>query len=91
MSMINISNHQILDTLGNKPEIAIVSTFDTVSIDLLGIINPILSLISLLIGISVGIVTLYLQINKVRKSQDRMVSWKLDTMSSNILDGRKGC
>ena len=72
MSMINASNHQILDTLSNKPEIAIVSTVGTVSIDLLGIINPILSLISLLIGIRVGFTTLYLQINKVRKSQDGM-------------------
>ena len=59
----------ILDTLSNKPVIGMASTVGTVGIELLGIINPVLSFISLLIGISVGMVTLYLQIKKVRKSQ----------------------
>jgi len=58
----------ILDTLGKYPEIGIGSTLGTSAIHWFGIINPLLSMVSLLIGITVGLVTLYLQINKIRKS-----------------------
>ena len=58
----------ITDTLSKYPEIGIGSTLGTSAVHYLGIINPLLSMVSLLIGITVGLVTLYLQINKLRKS-----------------------
>ena len=57
----------ILDTLNNKPEIGIVTSVGSVGIEVLGILNPILSFLSLCIGLSVGVITLYLQINKLRR------------------------
>ena len=54
----------ILDTLSNKPVIGMASTVGTVGIELLGIINPVLSFISLLIGISVSMVTLIYKLKK---------------------------
>tara|TARA_Y100001938_G_scaffold151019_1_gene245167 strand:+ start:8449 stop:8631 length:183 start_codon:yes stop_codon:yes gene_type:complete len=57
----------IADTLSKYPEIGIGSTIGTSVIHWLGVVNPILSTVSLLIGISVGVTTLYLQINKLRK------------------------
>ena len=56
----------IIDTLSNRPEIGIVSTLGSGTLHWLGVINPMLSFISLLIGISVGLTTLYLQIKKLR-------------------------
>ena len=58
----------ITDTLSKYPEIGITSTVGTSVVHWLGIINPVLSTLSLIVGISVGVVTLYLQIQKVRKS-----------------------
>ena len=58
----------IIDTLSKYPEIGITSTVGTSVVHWLGIINPVLSTLSLIVGISVGVVTLYLQIQKVRKS-----------------------
>ena len=58
----------ITDTLSKYPEIGIGSTIGTSAIHWFGIINPLLSMVSLLIGITVGLTTLYLQIQKVRKS-----------------------
>jgi hypothetical protein len=56
----------ITDTLYKYPELGVVSTVGTSAIHWLGIINPLLSMVSLLIGITVGLTTLYLQINKIR-------------------------
>ena len=56
----------MLDTLSKYPEIGVGSTIGTSAIHWFGLINPILSTISLLIGISVGLTTLYLQIKKLR-------------------------
>ena len=56
----------ITDTLTKYPEIGIGSTIGTSAVHWLGIINPVLSAISLIVGISVGIVTLYLQVQKLR-------------------------
>ena len=58
----------IIDTLSKYPEIGITSTVGTSVVHWLGIINPVLSTLSLMVGISVVVVTLYLQIQKVRKS-----------------------
>ena len=57
----------ITDTLSKYPEIAIGSTVGSGTLHWLGVINPILSFISLLLGISVGIVTLYLQLKKLKR------------------------
>ena len=57
----------ITDTLSKYPEIGIGSTVGTSAIHWLGVMNPILSTVSLVIGIAVGLTTLYLQIQKLRK------------------------
>ena len=57
----------ITDTLSKYPEIGIGSTVGTSVVHWLGIINPVLSTISLIIGITVGIVTLYLQMQKMKR------------------------
>ena len=59
----------IIDTLANKPIIGMASTIGTGTLHWTGVINPVLSFISLCIGITVGLITLYLQIKKIRKSQ----------------------
>ena len=59
----------ILDTLNSHPSIGMASTIGTGALHWTGVINPVLSFVSLCIGITVGIITLYLQINKIRKSQ----------------------
>ena len=56
----------IADTLSKYPEIGIGSTVGTSAVHYLGIINPLLSTISLVIGISVGLTTLYLQVRKLK-------------------------
>jgi hypothetical protein len=55
----------ITDTLNTYPEIGIVSTVGTSIVHYLGLVNPILSTISLLIGILLGLTTLYLQVKKM--------------------------
>ena len=57
----------ITDTLSKYPEIGIGSTIGTSAVHWLGVMNPILSTVSLVIGIAVGLTTLYLQIQKLRK------------------------
>jgi len=57
----------ILDTLSKYPEIGIGSTVGTSVVHYLGVINPLLSTVSLVIGISVGLTTLYLQVRKIKK------------------------
>jgi hypothetical protein len=58
----------IIDTLSNNPTIGIATSFGSAWLGWLNVLNPILSFISLCIGIAVGIATLIVQINKVRKS-----------------------
>ena len=57
----------ITDTLSKYPEIGIGSTVGTSAVHYLGLVNPILSTVSLVIGISVGLTTLYLQVSKIKK------------------------
>ena len=56
----------ILDTLSKYPEIGIGSTVGTSAVHFFGVINPVLSTVSLVIGISVGLTTLYLQVRKIK-------------------------
>jgi len=57
----------IIDTLSKYPEIGIGSTVGTSIVHWTGIVNPVLSMVSLLIGITVGLTTLYLQVRKIKK------------------------
>ena len=66
----------ILDTLNSHPSIGMACTIGTGFLHWTGAINPILSFISMLIGITVGITTLYLQIIKIRKCQ-KGNGWKI--------------
>jgi len=56
----------IIDTLSKYPEIGIGSTVGTSAVHWMGLVNPVLSTVSLVIGISVGLTTLYLQIRKIK-------------------------
>lgn len=58
-----------IDTLASNPQIGIATSFGSALISWLGVLNPILSFISLVVGIAVGITTLIVQINKVRKNK----------------------
>ena len=51
-----------LRVLGQYPEIGITSSVGSGVIHWLGVLNPILSFISLIIGISIGLVTLYIKL-----------------------------
>ena len=48
-----------LNVLTNNPEIGIISSLGSGFVHWLGIFNPILSFISLSIGIAIGLITLY--------------------------------
>ena len=56
----------MMNTLSNNPEIGLATTFGSVIVSWLEVLNPIMSFTSLCIGIAVGVVTLILQINKLR-------------------------
>ena len=60
----------IVDILNSHPSIGMASTIGTGTLHWIGVINPVLSFISLCIGVTVGVITLYLQIIKIRKSQE---------------------
>lgn len=48
-----------LKILANNPEIGLTSTLGTGLIHFLGVLNPILSFVSLIIGVIIGALTLY--------------------------------
>ena len=51
-----------LRVLANNPEIGITSSLGSGAIHWFGVLNPILSFISLVIGISIGIMTIYMKL-----------------------------
>ena len=51
-----------LKVLANYPEIGVTSTLGSGLIHFLGVLNPILSFISLSIGISIGLMTIYMKL-----------------------------
>ena len=55
-----------LKILSNYPELGITSSLGSGVIHCLGILNPILSFISLIIGISIGLMTIYTKIKGVK-------------------------
>tara|TARA_R100000808_G_C2146367_1_gene154281 strand:- start:1023 stop:1208 length:186 start_codon:yes stop_codon:yes gene_type:complete len=55
----------LLDTLGNKPHLGIGSTIGSSIVHWTGVLNPILSFVSLCLGIAVGVITLIIQIRKL--------------------------
>ena len=60
----------ILDTLANRPMLGSGVSMGSGFISYLEVLNPILSFVSLCIGVLVGIVTLYLQVSRIRWFQD---------------------
>ena len=52
-----------LRVLSHYPELGITSSLGSGLIHWLGILNPILSFISLIIGITIGIITIYMKLN----------------------------
>ena len=60
----------ILDTLANRPMVGASASMGSGFISYLEILNPILSFVSLCIGVMVGIVTLYLQVKRLK-------NWKM--------------
>ena len=63
MTMMN----DTLKILANNPEIGLTSTLGTGLIHFLGILNPILSFVSLTIGLIIGALTLYGKIKSLFK------------------------
>jgi len=55
-----------LKVLANNPEIGLTSSLGSGLVHWLGVLNPILSFISLAIGISIGIMTIYTKIKGVK-------------------------
>lgn len=55
----------MINILYNKPSIGMGTTFGTSMVHWLEILNPMLSFVSLCIGITVGIVTLIIQLKKL--------------------------
>lgn len=55
----------LIDTLGNKPQLGIGSTIGSSIIHWSGVLNPVLSFVSLCLGIAVGVITLIIQIKKL--------------------------
>ena len=53
-----------LKVLANNPEIGLTSSLGSGLVHWLGILNPILSFISLIIGITIGIMTIYMKIRR---------------------------
>ena len=51
-----------LKVLANNPEIGLTSSLGSGLVHWLGILNPILSFVSLIIGISIGLMTIYMKI-----------------------------
>tara|TARA_R100001530_G_C4229713_1_gene132325 strand:- start:146 stop:325 length:180 start_codon:yes stop_codon:yes gene_type:complete len=51
-----------LKVLANNPEIGITSSLGSGLVHWLGILNPILSFISLAIGITIGLITIYMKL-----------------------------
>ena len=56
----------LLDTLANRPMVGATTSMGSSIISYLEILNPILSFVSLCIGVLVGMVTLYLQVKRLK-------------------------
>lgn len=56
-----------LDTLSNQPEIGIASSLGSGTLYWTGILNPILSFLTLLVGLIIGIITLAIKIQEWRE------------------------
>jgi|TARA_R100001594_G_scaffold149521_2_gene207579 hypothetical protein len=54
-----------LKILANNPEIGLTTSLGSGLMHWLGIVNPVLSFVSLIIGISIGLVTLYAKIRNL--------------------------
>ena len=61
----------MIDTLRSQPEVGMAGSLGSAFVSWLGVLNPILSFVSLVIGVAVGITTLYLQIQKIIKGNNK--------------------
>ena len=60
----------ILDTLANRPMVGASASMGSGFVSYLEVLNPVLSFASLCIGILVGLVTLYLQVSRIKWFQE---------------------
>ena len=58
---------EFIDTLNNQPEIGIASSIGSGAVYWMGILNPILSFLTLLVGLLIGLTTLAIKIKQWRK------------------------
>ena len=58
---------EFIDTLNNQPEIGIASSIGAGAVYWMGILNPILSFLTLLVGLLIGLTTLAIKIKQWRK------------------------
>ena len=56
-----------LDTLSNQPEIGIASSIGSGTLYWTGILNPILSFLTLVVGFVIGLITLAIKIKEWRR------------------------
>ena len=57
----------LVETLNNQPEIGIASSVGSGAIYWMGILNPILSFLTLLVGLLIGLITLGIKIKQWRR------------------------
>ncbi len=57
----------ILDILGKNPGIGIVLSFGSVALPFINAITPYLQFLGIIIGLLIGILTVYIQIQKIKK------------------------
>jgi hypothetical protein len=55
---------EVIDTLNQQPEIGIASTIGSASLYWMDIMNPILSFMTLFVGLMIGLVTLAIKIRE---------------------------
>ena len=60
-----------IDTLNNQPEIGMLSSVGSGALYWMDILNPILSFLTLLVGLLIGLITLALKLNSGEKYDTR--------------------
>lgn len=59
--------NELVTTLSEQPEIGIVSSIGSGTLYWTGILNPILSFLTLLVGLIIGLITLAIKVKEWRK------------------------
>ena len=58
---------EFIETLNNQPEIGIASSIGSGTVYWMGILNPILSFLTLIVGLFIGLITLAIKVKEWRK------------------------